>query len=89
MSDEHLQVSLSGGCELSFESCDGDWTAGNQHWLKDIKKEKRNSWIEVKILFGGLIKAPNQVYMPEERDLPGKPWDRPWGSAEMQCKVLM
>lgn len=50
---------------------------------KLLKKEKKKSWIEVKTLFGGSTKSPNQVHMPEERDLPEKPWDRPWGSAEM------
>lgn len=40
-----------------------------------LKKEKRDSWIEVKILFGGSIKALNKSHIPEER-LARKTWGR-------------
>lgn len=66
-----------------FGGCDGDWIVGNQRWLKAFKEKERVGLINVKILFGDSAKAPNQIHMSEERDLPGKSWDRPWGSAEM------
>ena len=80
MLDEHSQVT-AGGRELSCWGCDGD-----QCWLEALEEEERKSWTEVKRSLGGSTKPPNQVLTPEERDSPGKPRDRPWGSPERQLK---
>lgn len=88
--DEHLPVSL---CLMAvsclFGGCDGDWIVGNQRWLKAFKEKERVGLINVKILFGDSAKAPNQIHMSEDRELPGKPRDRPWGSAKCNVRALM
>lgn len=74
MSDVHLQICLclvDVSCLLGTVMETGllETNIGS----RILKKEKRNSWIEVKILFGGSIKALNKIHIPEER-LARKTW---------------
>lgn len=69
VSDAHLHVSL---CLVDVSCLLGTVTETGlletNIGSRILKKEERNSWIEVKILFGGSIKALNKSHIPVTRE---------------------